>query len=120
MKTIHGIGAAALLLGLSWGCESKPAAPACPDVLLQEGCTARCARTEAGAGGAQRICTKQLLLSSHGTNDILKSDTKTLKTQKLPQELCFDLTDGKPPADVLDKLRAACPPGGMPASAPSN
>ncbi len=65
-------------------------ADACPDVVVSESCTLRCARKTQEAAATQ-ICGKSLMVKSGGTNEILQRDTKRIEFRQLDAETCFEV-----------------------------
>jgi hypothetical protein len=82
-------------LALAAPTACKGSSDACPDVTVTQNCQLRCKST-AQEGGVKKICSKYLLLSDEGNNEILQRKTKRIETRQLAKETCFSVdTAGK-------------------------
>lgn len=106
MTTRILLAAALCLLALS---ACKKEAPACPDITVVPGCTARCSRVKEAQGEKLTVCARQLMVQEGSRNEILKSDIQQVQTRKLPAESCFPVEKGAI-ADqaTADQLKALC------------
>ncbi len=82
-----------LCLGALGACKDK--APKCPDMMVTEGCTARCSRVSKVEGDTLTVCARQLMVQAKSQNNILQSDIQQVQTRKLAAESCFEVKGGQ-------------------------
>ncbi len=86
-------------------------APRCEDVVVVDGCKARCKEVKPSG----EICTELLQITRTGENNILQSKNKKVSTRKVSPMACFAVADGRiQDGGVQQQLEAQCSEAGAP------